>query len=407
MKKFFIIASVALVVLVGAVFGVISIATYKPTVAFYNLDERTQEAVKKELASFVKEGGKPFKYNLVVLDTKQPLSQQKSARKAKLVFTALDADITDFVQTNSKIKGQPLSILDGFPSTTRNTALVKNNSLLAVPLLYDFVQMDILRPVFNESEMESLSTWEDLVTLTDWSKDSMNYPIIFAGKDDATYLEVFGAMVEAFCGSAVYEDASQKLYNMYKIDQQSKNGDYTQVKNLLEEMCSEDGMLYSAVQEFKTCLAQNVFAPEASGMSITDLIFFMDNKLSPAVINTLSQHRGVSFREANDFVSIYVPAPEGKTDRMFQAKQICAFTTSKKKEFSSILNLFSSSRQSSLSMNSTLAPVFSSCAASDRQSDDVRYWIAASEGPLLPLSQYFPCDDARKAAAETLKLILR
>jgi len=403
MKKFFIIAVAVFVVLVAGIFGVLSIATYKPTVAFYKLNEKTVEALKSEMASMTKENGKSLKFVYEVLDPDEPMSSQKGAKKAALIFAALDADVEEYAKTSSKVVAQKETVIGNTPSTTRETAVTGKKGVLAVPLLYDFYIVDINRSLFEQSGLNTLAVIDDLKAFSEWSNENKDAPLMFPGKEDDGMVDFLGAYTEAVYGSAVLEAASEKLYSAFKSDYKAKDEKYTSLTQVAEELIAEDGLLNPAMTEIRKMVSNKSIGGTSFFMNETDFVFFMEGAYVCAMGNNLSQHRLIEHKKANVFSSVYFPGKTLNSDRKFQALSVCAIAQSKDKSISSVINLLVSSRQSNLSLKTELAPVDSSCSASDRQGDDVRYWLAASEGPVMPLSQSVPSKDALAVVAEIFR----
>ena len=403
MKKFFIIAVAVFVVLVAGVFGILSIATYKPTVVFYKLDEKTVDALKSEISSMKKENGKEFKFTYEILDPQIPMSSQKALKKASLVFAALDSDVEEYAKTSSKVVVQKESIIANTPSTTKEAFINEKKEVYAVPLLYDFYILDINRGMFEQSGLSYLGVIDDLKNFAKWSSENKDAPLMFPGKEDDGMVDFIGGYVEAVYGSDVLENAAAKLYQAFKSDYKANDAKYTSLTQVSEEMISEGGLLNPAFKEIRKMVADKSISGTSFYMNETDFVFFMEGAYTCAMGNRLSQHRLIEHKKANVFSTVYFPGKNLNNDRKFQALSICALSQSKDKNITSIINLLASSRQSSLSLKTGLAPVDSSCSASDRQSDDVRYWLAASEGPVKPLSQSVPSMDALSVVADIFR----
>ena len=67
-----------------------------------------------------------------------------------------------------------------------------------------------------------------------------------------------------------------------------------------------------------------------------------------------------------------------------------------------LLNLVRT-RQTELCTESGLAPVQKNCIVPDLQADDVRYWLAASNGPTLPLAAALPTTEAKEIFVKACK----
>ena len=401
------ITVLAVILIVGGALTAVSIASYKPTIAFYNVSEKVQATLQKEMETLPsKHAAKKSKskksvtspnYNYVVLESSIPLSKQrKILKKANLVFATLDCDIKEFAQNDKLIFPQNFKLLEGTPSTTRQTAVTSDSNLLAVPLLYDFYEIDINMPAYRESGIESIDVWSDLENFFDKTKtDDGNF--VFAGKLDSEFISFVGCLTEALSGTEALEEAVNKLYAAAK----KENVKY--IEEVTAELCEEGAPLYEAVTRIKSLDESKYLHRSWSDFQLSDTLFFMENHLVNTAFYKLSDHRNIDQKVINEFTSIYMPGKTTNSDRTFSSPTIVGLSLSKDKYTNEALTLLATSHQSNLSFSSGLAPVSANCGIPDKQADDVRFWIAASAGPNLPLSAALPSDEMKKAVAEVLK----
>lgn len=394
LKMFVIISIIVLLLIVAGALTAISVASYKPTVAFYNVSEKVQETLLKEIQDMpVGKKNKKLKYNVLVLDSTIPLSSQKQIKKAELLFATMDMDVQDFAKTK-KVVPLDKKLLEGMPSATRATALMNKDKLLAVPLLYDMYEIDVNRPAFNDSKVKRISIWNDLVSFLKETKKNDFQPMVLAGGNPDEALNFVGSMVEAVSGKDALVSAEEKIYAAFKT------GNKNQVIDVIEKLSKEGEVFYDAIKVIQEiykdkCLNQSTFSFQTQ-----DSLFYIENELCNTVFLKLSDHRKIDFSVINYYTSIYVPGTSASNDRGFLAPTICGLALKSKNEVTSTLNLLSSSRQSTLSLKTGLAPVQANCSTPDTQADDVRFWLAASTGPIMPLSGALPSEDMKKAAAE-------
>ncbi len=392
--KITLVSVALLIIILAAAFTAIGIASYKPTVVFYNINEKTQKAILSEIQSMpVGRKGKNLKYNVTVLDGDQPLSVQKKAFKGDLLFATMDFDVQEAAKSG-KIKKMDTALLEGMPTTTRNNALIKNNKLCALPVLYDFYEIDVNQQAFNDSKIGKIADWNDFMSFLSKTATKDFYPLAFSGGEPEELLNFIGCLTEALSGESALKTAEDKLYQAFKT--QKENALIT----ALEELCKEDGALFKAVSAMRNIDTERLCSNSSFSFTKDDTKFFIDNKLCNSVFLKLSDHRNISTKVINEYTSIYVPGNDDNGGRSFLAPTICAMPLKNNKSTNSTLKLLASSRQTSLSMKSTLAPAQASCGTPDKQADDVRFWLAASNGPAMPLSGAVPSADMRKAAAE-------
>ena len=399
--KITLVSVAALIIILAAAFTAIGIASYKPTVVFYNINEKTQKAILSEIQSMpVGRKGKNLKYNVTVLDSALPLSAQKKAFKGNLLFATMDYDVQDAAKSG-KIKKMDINLLEGMPTTTRNNALIKNNKICALPVLYDFYEIDVNQQAFYDSKIGKIADWNDFMSFLSKTATKDFYPLAFSGGEPEELLNFIGCLTEALSGESALKTAEDKLYQAFKT--QKENALIT----ALEELCKEDGALFKAVSAMRNIDTEKLCSNSSFSFTKDDTKFFIDNKLCNSVFLKLSDHRNIDSKVINEYVSIYVPGNDVNGERSFLAPTICAMPLKNNKSTNSTLKLLASSRQTSLSMKSTLAPAQASCGTPDKQADDVRFWLAASNGPVIPLSGAVPSAHMRKAAAEYIINLIR
>lgn len=399
MKLTVIIAVAALILILGAAFTAIGIASYKPTIAFYNVSEKVQSAILSEMKTLnVGKKGKPVEYNVVVLNGDRPLSSQKEAGKAKMIFASADYDVLEY---SKKAVSLNSSLLDGTPSTTRLTANMKDDKLFTVPLLYDFYQIDVDYQAFKDSSVKNINTWNDLMAFFKETATREFKPFVFSGSDPAELLNFLGCMTEASCGSAVLKETEDKLYSEYK------KGNTEELIKVFETLLEDESALKPAIDAMRVLVEEKLINDSAFSFGKEDTLFFMSHYLCNSGILPLSEHRKIDYSAVNSYTSIYVPSTGSDSSRSFAAPTVCVLSQSKKDYVINTINLLATSRQSSLSTKSGLAPVQASCSVPDKQADDVRFWLAASNGPDMPLSGAIPDKDVRKVLADRLTVMLR
>lgn len=399
--KIALITVAALIIILAAAFTAIGIASYKPTVVFYNLNEKTQKTILNEIESMpVGRKGKNLKYNVTVLDPNLPLSAQKKAFKGDLLFATMDYDVQEAAKSG-KIKKMDVNLLEGMPSPTRATALIQNNKLCALPILYDFYEIDVNLQAFNDSKVGKIADWNDFMTFLSKTATKDFNPLAFTGGNPDEFLNVLGCICEALSGEKALKTAEDKLYQAFKTKNEEK------VIAAVEELCKEDGPLYEAVAALKQIYIEKYCSNSAFSFTAEDTKFFMDNKICNSAFLKLSDHRNISTKVINEYISIYVPGNDENSGRSFLAPTICAMPLKNNKSAASTVKLLASSRQTSLSMKSTLAPTQASCGTPDKQADDVRFWLAASNGPVMPLGGALPSAAMKKAAADYITNLLR
>lgn len=401
----FISGIAALLLLVAGAFTTIYAVTYKPTIAFYNVPENISSLLQKEIQEMPLTENKKKKvvFNFIELNGAEPLSKQKAVKKASMIFAMQDMDINEFARSNKKVVPMDLELASGMPTTTRENLIAKDKKLFVLPLLYDFYQIDVDRSAFQATGLRGIDTWNDLVAFGKATyAPEMDYaPFLFPGGDNDELLNVIGSLTEALEGTEALKEAERKIYRAYKT------GKADRLASVVEELSLPGMPFNAAVTEIADLIKQEILHPSTLAIKENDAIFYMENSLCNTAAIRLSTHRKIKNKAVNRYTSIYFPGKENNPDRTFSAPTICGILMSKKDYSKKIMKYLSSSLQGQLGLKSSWAPVLANCPTADKQADDVRFWIAASQGPHMPLAGAVPSEEMQKIAAEAFRIQIR
>lgn len=120
--------------------------------------------------------------------------------------------------------------------------------------------------------------------------------------------------------------------------------------------------------------------------NLEENLYYLDNQICGFFFTKLSDHRKIDRSVINNYKSIYFPSTQITDNRKFCAHEYIAIVQTKNKHIQTFVKNLSNSLQTELSIKTGLSPVQKNCQVPDHQTDDVRYWIAASKGPLQPLT---------------------
>lgn len=410
--RFFAAGSLLILLILISVFSVIYLIQKKPVLAFYNVPQK----VKNQIIS-VSEKVTDNSFKILELNSSIPLSlQKKSLKKADLVFVRSDSDTKEFF-TSSKAKiFKPLEkkLLSGTASTIQKTvpASEKNkNQIFYIPFLYDMYQIDVNYEYFKKTGFPFLNTWDDLVSIAKKEADFVNTPVVFPVKDDREFLNIFGQFIEAFFGFEEYESFLSSLYNAFKKD--IKTAEFEKKSNMQKTTFNQtisfiekfvDSPVFNKIAvTFGEMQNKGILADDVTNFSKEDSLFFAENKLCGFYLTSLSNHRLIPRNSLNDYKSIYFPNIGKYQERKFCADEYAVAKIKSNKSSKQIIEAISSTYQTVLSTQTGLAPVQKNCKTPDQQSDDVRYYLAASTGPVLPLSSCMPSPQAQKLVSHLIK----
>ena len=402
-----ILSVAALIVFLIALFLlIIGISSHKPTAAFYGISETTQKHIEKVLqAAAPKKKGRFAPFNVVSLDTNVPLEAALKKQKADIVFVYRGKN-SDFA-TNLAAKkraGFDADILKGMTSSIRKTAVVSNGNVVAVPILIDNYELDVHSEKFKASGVNTLETLEDLEKLAWITKSSTPSPIIFPGGDDDFLINIFGALVEAVSGKSAWVQGQEKIAGLIK----SGKANYNSYLAALKELAADGNAYSETCRLLKTWSQKEILPKNIYQINVRDMKIFMQTEIVTAAFQNLSEHRTFERPVISKYTSVYVPAASESKERFFTSPVLLGISLSKDKVARTAIEKFANELQSQLSFSTGLAPVQANCPVPDVQSDDVRYWVAASNEPLPALADSLFASKSQKASfAEALRNFLR
>ena len=329
-------------------------------------------------------------------------------KNCDLVIFQNDAPTATFMRKNSKSLNPAL--LSGYPSSLQKAVeLSSGDGVKVLPFLYDFYEIDINYPLYTKAGIDSVDVWEDLIVCAYKEKPLTPAPMLLPFATDAEFLNCVGMIAEALCGYEEYEKMIEefRIASEAEASVEESEADFTSLHRVLETLTAEDKILGSTLGEIKSLLRSGIIPRNALTFSDEDVFFYMDNELSGVNFTKLSQHRKVSKQAANHLISVYCPSVEATPERKFSADCICVSALKKNKNALRFVGLLSDDWQNELATKTGLAPVQKNSLVPDHQADDVRFWLAASKGPVLPLARVFFTPEQQQFAATYLRTALK
>lgn len=406
LKKIILFVSALVVFLIALFLVVIGISSHRPTAAFYGISGANQEKIEKVLqVTSAKKKGRFLPFNIVTLDTSVSLENALKKQKADLVFVCRGKN-SDFAARRAEKKRTFFDdgILDGMTTSVKKTAFVSNGKVAAVPLLIDNYELDVHSEKFQAGGIKNLNTLEDLEKFAWIAKSSTPVPIVFPGGDDDFLINIFGALVEAVSGKSAYIEGKEKLSQLIS----SGKASYNSYSETLKELFSEGNAYAETYKLLKNWTQKEILPKNIYQVSVRDMKIFMQAEIVAASFQTLSEHRTFERPVISKYTSVYIPAATEKFERSFVAPVVLGISLSKNKIARNAIEKLADEFQSQLCFSTGLAPVQASCSVPDVQSDDVRYWVAASDEPLPALSDWlFTTKGQKTVFAEALRNLLR
>lgn len=405
-KKIIVSVAALVVFLIALFIAVIGISSHRPTAAFYGISGTDQEKIEKVLqATSAKKKGRFLPFNIVTLDTSVSLENALKKQKADIVFVRRGKN-SDFAAKLAEKKRTVFGaeILEGMTTSVKQTAFVSNGKVAAVPILIDNYEIDVHSEKFQASGIKNLSTLDDLEKLAWITKSSTPAPIVFPGGDDDFLINIFGALVEAVSGKSAYIEGKEKIARLIN----SGKANYNSYLETLKELASEGNAYAETCKLLKNWTQKEILPRNIYQISVRDMKIFMQSEIVAAAFQTLSEHRTFERPVISKYTSVYIPAAAENIERSFVSPVIFGISLSKDKIARNAIEKLADEFQSQLCFSTGLAPVQATCSVPDVQSDDVRYWVAASSEPLPALSDWLFATKGQKTLfAEALRNLLR
>ena len=398
-NNFFVLGSLITVGVIFIAILVFAIISHRTTIIFYNIPQQQSTGI-----SLIIEENYPKKIKIVEIDDSLPLeTHQKVLKKASLLIAQMDSQIENFAATNKKIQPFSQEILNSMPMAIASSVPKSNFQINFVPLLYDMYQVDIHYPSFLESGIKNLNTWGDLEQFGLLLTNKFYLPLIMPFADDKEFINIFGQILEALSSPADYIQTYNNFKSHYTQEPGQSEEKYDNlIQFLQEELQNPQTAVAQTLNVFKKMVQDKIIKQSVLTQDLSENIYYTDNQICGIFFTKLSDHRKIDRSAINNYKSIYTPSLTVTNNRNFSAYQYSAIQLKKDKKIRQLIQNLAKELQTELSTKTGLAPVQKNCQVPDHQSDDVRYWLAASNGPVNPLSCAIPSKKAQTQVAQFL-----
>ncbi len=399
-KKILIISS--LIVFVAAAVAVVCLCIIPQkklpsknalNIAFYDSDPAIETAFTSLITDFADTNQKTV--NFYKIDKETELSAQIKKNKLDLILAPAGYAVKNAVAVADDKAGAPDECLGQMFLTMQQSALTKNDKIVAVPLIFDNLEINIEYSAFSMSGLQAINTWQDIEEFAAIQKKKIDYPLSFAGSDPVFLLDLLGALGEAFEGADAYNEAAQIL--IQSVAAGSSGFDAKQIAN--EIFIVPDAPLAYSLYYLKQLIKNGYATPACRELKHTDVNSFMLQRVTNMFFTTLSIHRTYDVKAVERYSSIYVPSKTSASQRHFTSTITYAVPVSsgKKESVDSLIEyLVSTKIQEQLCQKTGLAPVLANCSTCDKQADDARFWVAATSTPLAGLGHEANLSDSQK-----------
>lgn len=372
---------VAIALLLAVIIGIF--VPKKQIIAFYDLSESEVSGLKSALEAQGADIFNPKKFKYIEYDNSLDLKKQLS-RKPSILFAKGGQEFNRAI-TSAKTKTSLVLTgdLSALTSSMKGLVLTKDKNIVAVPVLSSNMEIAVNMNLYRRSGMNTISTWGDIEKFAEISKNKEKSGIMFDCKNADNFLDMTGALIESFDGRDAYHQAV-KIIN----DTAAENSTFNAQKIVQNLMSLEGSPLNTTVQTLKRWEQKGLLFAGTFNASQADVNSFMKNDNVSLTFITLSTHRQIPRDTIERYTSIYLPSEIAPSSRAFTAPAVYAASFRKNKKTTALFNaLISKEGQEKLCAQTGLAPVLAQCKTVDRQADDARYWVAATNPPLQGLSQ--------------------
>lgn len=391
-KKITAIGAAAFILIgIGITVSMLCLSSSKTVkIAFHGISSDQEMILKDLIAGHSKENDKvEFKF-LELNGNTETLPQLK---KADIVFThmGLEADrLVDSIPEgkrksvyfdSSVISGTSISAAE-FAMTTKGSGEKKVSQ---VPLVFDGYELLLSTQALKETKTSSISSWTDVENFALKAK-SVFSGIAFAGGDADSLLGVLSSLIESFDGKEKYCNLIEKIG--------SHEGT---AETLIAALLEEDDAFHDAMHRLLSWKKKGILKTSILDKNKDELSLILDRYKNAVVIMPLSETRRLSqdtvkylttlpiFSNENNF---YFPSMRPLNTRAVMSSVLAMICLSEKSYARDSVNfLLGVDAQERLAFGTGLAPMLANSKIPDIQSDDLRFWIAATSAPVISMGQ--------------------
>lgn len=362
----------------------------KFTVLFYRIPDSMQGHISGILAKEKNDRGEPIEFNFVNAENEAQLAL--GLKKADLVFTLMGKEADNIVASIPE-KNFSSSLFDsktiGSASISAATVALEspfsgNKKVSQIPILFDGYEMLLSKPTMEYTNTNRIASWLDIENFAEKAKDSCPAPIVFAGGDDDILLGVLSVIIEALEGKETHHNLIKTIL--------TAGGD---MKELVKKLSQEDQPLEEVMKRFARWKKNKIFTTDILNMNCEEVRLLLERHTSAVSILPLSEHRKIAPGAVKYLTTIpihtsemdfYFPSMRALNTRAVISPMVCMISRTPNSTLKNAAKaLVQEENQEFLARSSGLAPLLANCKIPDMQSDDIRFWIAASSKPEIPL----------------------
>ena len=389
-KKIIIGAVAAVLIVLLAVSIIIFTPSRNFTVAFYKIEDSQRKGITEVIENIAKE--KKIEVKFLQYDADKSLKEQVPlTKKPSVIITKSGYALEHALEKASARAGVSSDIIQGMTSSMLAAVKYEENKISALPILSSHLEADIDLAEFRNSKTKQINTWNDVEKFMREQKLKKESPMIFAGGNPDSFLDLIGAFAESIDGTDSYN------YCVKIIKENEKNFNAVRVA---QKLCDDpDSPLATSVKLLKSWYKQGLIHQGVFSFQSNDVESFAASRLSSVMFMSLETHRAMATKTISRFSSIYFPSEHSANARIFTGNTYYAIPMAKSEKAESVLaELISVQAQEAMSRSTGIAPVLAQCRTPDKQADDARFWIAATTCPLPGLSNEVYLTKSQKTA---------
>jgi len=343
------------------------------SIAMYKIDSSTASGLEKGIQEIYKNSSK--KISFIYIDDDKELKNLVKSKEVQLVFTTAGNNqrVCSKLASKNALLTKPIEA--DYTSSIRQSIIYDDKNEVAFPILSNNFEIDINLYNFRVSNVEAINNWDDVEKFLLTQIRTKKTPLYFSGADPINFFDMLGAICEAVDGSQYYKEALEIL---------DKGGNPQQVATDL--IGSPTSPMVNTATLLKSYFRKGFYSKDCFNMNAKDLERYAQEDFATMMIMSLSEHRTFNYDSIRRFSSAYIPSTQGAAARTFSANIIYAIPVNKHSQIQGLINkLVTDENQAILSRATGLAPVTRNSKTPDKQSDDARYWIAATNPPFAGL----------------------
>jgi len=396
-KRYALIAVIFVVFAAAA--GVFGIARYNDSrrldVAYYGISESIANAIGDAIENpdGVAPPKKYLRVRTVQLTERDIRDTKHIAKTYDLLFMWNGA-----LAANAAEKAVPIqeSVYNLFPASVRHAGKV-DSTYKMLPLLLDHYELACYRTYRNDAALALPETFADFESYLQIVKSYADYPLICAGKTDATLTAFVSVLTESLAGSEGYAALVKAAA--------SANG----LSDLLDVPLGNGISLSSVLGTIKRWQRERFIHPQWYNVTEKDIENYMEDRRLGAIFMPLSEHREKPLILIKYYDAVQFPKGDAARHALIAPSLVGMAFRNKEAQLSVLESLAHTDSQTLLSQRSKLAPASSRAEAHDVQADDVRFWAAScTEGPAAELgAAAFTSQEKIAAFAEEIRAYIR